>query len=107
MKVGGISEAAVEPLSRIAEALCIVRGYWLDPCRSADQDEFMSVAMDDYERMLVEHLSCAAAPDDDDACARFLAGHGLDYLVEDMREYMRRVRRETELCGFFPEDSPI
>lgn len=90
----GISPAALEPLRHIASALAIVRRYSTDPARTRDQEEFMSVSMDELERLLLELLPCVTPMEDDFSRERFLERNGLSYLCMDMFLVMERMREE-------------
>lgn len=101
------NQSADGPLRHLASAILIVRGYYLDPGRTREQDEFMSVSLDDYEKMLLEQLSCATLLEDDDARDAFLESCGLSYLTTDMRTFARRLREEVERDAFFRDDTPM
>ena len=101
------NQSADRPLRLLAGAILVVRGYSLDPHRTREQDEFASVSLDDYERMMLEQLFCATAPEDDDSRDRFLESCGLGYLAPDMRTYASRLREELERGCFFPDDAPL
>lgn len=101
------NQSADGPLRHLASAILIVRGYYLDPERTREQDEFASVSLDDYEKLFLEQLSCATALEDDETRDAFLMSCGLEYLTTDMRTFARRLREEIEREAFFPDDTPM
>lgn len=101
------NSSADQPLRFLASAILIVRGYYLDPDRTREQEEFMSVSMDDYEHMIMEQLSCATALEDDETRDAFLRSCSLEYLITDMRTFASRLREQIQREGFFPEDTPM
>jgi len=101
------NSSADKPLRLLASAILIVRGYSLDPDRTREQDEFMSVSLDDYEKIMMDQLSCATLLEDDDARDAFLESCGLSYLTTDMRTFARRLREEVERDAFFRDDTPM